>query len=368
MNRKHFLLLLIFCGSIELSTAQLDNKLFQPVNAPKSEHKLTGEFDFTGFFKNNEYFTNINPGQTYLGWQVFPKLKFSPNQTTSISGGVLFQRNFGIDSTYRKIYFSFNKKVGHWNFTFGSIDNTLKHQLIEPLMDYESFYNERLEEGFEIEYKDSTKSMDLWMDWEEAITRNSANQERFFVGLNLEKKITPKNKINLALPFSTTFYHRGGSINNTESKVSTRIGSSLGLKLQKKGVKNTWFFDNYGLFSYDFSPSLSHTFQDGYGIYSNLGVKRKHMTYLLSYWYGEEFYTPKSGPLFNSTSIEGQQITERIRELIFLRMVYSKQIQDGLQVDIRLEPYFDLQNQDFEYAFGVALKYNLFLNKSDFTN
>lgn len=362
-----YILVALFIGlSPYFSFAQLENKLFQPVEKEQINHKLYGEIDFTGYFKNNEYFTNINPGRTYIGWQLFPKIAYIANKNTRIKGGFLFQKDFGIDSTYRKAYLSLITKVGNWKFTFGSIDNTLKHQLIEPLLDYESYYNDRLEEGFEIEYQDSTKSMDLWIDWEEAITRNSANQERFFVGLKLDKKITPKNKVQVSLPFSSTFYHKGGSINNTDLKVSTRIGSSLGLQVKIPGEKNTIILDNYGLFSYDFSPSLSHTFQDGYGIYSNLGIQRKKMTYLLSYWYGQEFYSPKSGPLYNSTSIEGQQITERVRELLFLRMVYTKEMHKGLQIDVRLEPYYDLQNLNFEYAFGLALRYNLFLDKSDF--
>jgi hypothetical protein len=348
------------------SLAQIANTAFMPLKEDKMTSAFKGEIDVTTFFKNNEYFTKINPGRTYLGWQLFPKVSYSPSKKTKLRGGFLFQKTFGIDTTYIKPYFALEAKFKNWKITFGSIDNTLKHGLIEPLMDYESYYNDRLEEGFEIEYQDPTKSLDLWIDWEEAITRNSANQERFFVGLKANKKILNSNKLLIETPATATFYHRGGSINNTTAKVSTRIGSALGLKIRIKGEKNTWIFDNYGLYSYDLSPNISHTFQDGYGMYLNAGLKRKHLTYLVSYWYGEEFFTPKSGPLFNSTSIEGQRITERIRELLLLRVIYTQHLTPELQVDFRAEPYYDLQNSAFEYAIGIAFRYNLFLNKQSF--
>jgi len=361
--KKAILLTLACLISLQEIKAQIANTAFMPVNSKKSTNTLQGEFDVTTYFKNNEYFTKINPGQTYLGWQLFPKIKYSPSKKINIKGGFLFQKTFGLDTTFIRPYFALETKIKNWKVTFGSIDNTLKHRLIEPLMDYESYYNERLEEGFEIEYNDSNKSLDLWVDWEEAITRNSENQERFFVGLKATKKVINKKKFELDLPITTTFYHKGGSINNTDSKVSTRIGSALGLKIRLKGEKNTWILDNYGLYSYDLSPSISHTFQDGYGLYLNAGLKRKHLTYLASYWYGEEFFTPKSGPLFNSTSIEGQRIAERIRELIMLRVIYTQHLTQDLQVDLRVEPYYDLQNSDFEYAIGIAFRYNLFIDK-----
>ena len=364
--KKVILLLIVYAFCIFAMKAQIANTAFMPIQGPTSTSALQGELDVTTYFKNNEYFTKINPGQTYLGWQLFPKISFTPNKKVNLKGGFLFQKTTGLDTTFVRPYFAIETQFKKWKITFGSIDNTLKHQLIEPLMDYESYYNERLEEGFEIEYMDSSKSLDLWIDWEEAITRNSVNQERFFVGLKANKKLINTAKFSMELPITTTFYHKGGSINNTESNVSTRIGSALGLKLRFKGKNNTIILDNYGLYSYDLSPSISHTFQDGYGMYLNLGIQRKKMTYLASYWYGEEFYTPKSGPLFNSTSIEGQQIVERIREIFLLRFVYTQQLSKGLQVDLRAEPYYDLQNKEIEYAIGFVFRYNLFVNKDSF--
>jgi hypothetical protein len=353
--------LLFFSGPI---MAQLDNPFFKDVKSGKMESKIYGQLDYTGFFRNNEYFTNINQGQTYLGYHLMPRVHFVPNDKIKISAGFFTSKNFGeLDFAEIRPVFSLETYAKNWTFIFGSTKGSLNHNLIEPMMDYEGYFYDRIEDGFQILYEDSALALDVWMDWEQATFRNSPDQEKFIVGNKLDWKFLNRKKVNLSIPLSTTFYHRGGSINDTDEKVSTRFNSSIGLSARIRSANKEIIFDNHLLYANDFSPTLSHTYQDGYGLYSNIGLKVNSLTFLASYWYGEEYTSSKGGALFNSVGKESRYYTERIRELVLLRMIYYKEIAPGLQADLRLEPYYDLKGSELEYSFSAYLRYNLFLDK-----
>jgi hypothetical protein len=48
---------------------------------------------------------------------------------------------------------------------------------------------------------------------------------------------------------------------------------------------------------------------------------------------------------------------ERERELFFLSFIYNRQLFDNLWLDLRMEPYYDLNNQFMEYSYSVFLRF-----------
>jgi hypothetical protein len=65
--------------------------------------------------------------------------------------------------------------------------------------------------------------------------------------------------------------------------------------------------------------------------------------------------------LFQSYSrkIKYEGYYEPYRSILILRLVKDWKIIDGLNVSLRLEPHYDVQNGNFEHAEGLYVKYQL---------
>ena len=80
---------------------------------------------------------------------------------------------------------------------------------------------------------------------------------------------------------------------------------------------------------------------------------------MFSYWHGQDFHSSEGEFLFSSigSKWDNPLQIENKRELLFLRFYKDIKIEEGLVISFRFEPYYDLQNQFFEYAGGLYFSY-----------
>jgi hypothetical protein len=120
------------------------------------------------------------------------------------------------------------------------------------------------------------------------------------------------------------------------------------------------------LYSLDHSPELTQPFRDGWAFYMNAGKTWNNFTVMASYFNSWEYISSLGMPLLSSFSWNDYYSLERERAFLFLRFIYSKEvIHPNLTIDLRAEPIYNINNNHFDYNFGVYFSFrkNLGLDK-----
>lgn len=371
MNRKQVFLLFIF---ISLALAQCYSQSYpsfyffrQEIDSMKS-NKLILQIDNTNFFKNNEYFGDIVKGYTLLGFHLTPQIIYLPNEKTKLRFGTQLLSYYGREDEMKvslilSFQYQFHKNLG---LTLGNINGTLNHRLIEPLFDYERILTHNIENGIQFSWNSEKLFADLWLDWEQQIFYNDPFQEKFNVGFSLDYKIFTKNDYSLSVPFQNLIRHQGGQINSNNEPLVTIFNNATGLKVKKEFSGK--FVHQFQLSSYivnyqDLSPNKQQMFIDGTGSYTTLEILNNRFNFLTGYWYGKQFIAPLGNPLYETYSRTNIFVEEPVRQLIIAKINYHQNIFNGINLDMRFEPYFDLLNGNFEYNYGLVIifKENFFL-------
>ena len=125
--------------------------------------------------------------------------------------------------------------------------------------------------------------------------------------------------------------------------------------------------DNYYTLYKLTDPIPGIPYEDGDGIFINLTGSFKWFDMMISYWHGNEYYSPNGGRLYRSVSwdypVTGY--TEEQRDLLFFRLMYERELTTGLTLAFRFEPMYDMKNQLMEHSESIYLRYNIdfLLNK-----
>jgi len=324
---------------------------------------LFGDISVLSFAKNNEYFTHLQDGETFLGYQLMPHVTWNPTTIPALQlrGGVFLQKNLGQNGFEQsKLIFSSEYKVQNWRFIIGTLYGGLEHELIEPLYRFERGLTQRMEEGIQIKHLSKKWKIDLWVDWQQ-VTKPTINQPEIFTpGLSLTYIPFKEKKEVIPLQFflQATNYHRGGSritlpvINRSNAGTGFRYGQAL-------TTTTTLYVEPWLVFAVDHSPILTQPYRNGEGAYLNTTLHRKGLYFMLSYWYGKEFFSMQGAPLFASFNNENYTQIERERSLLFGRIMYEKKLSSQLQTSLRCEPVYEFYTQKLHYSIGLYLHYGI---------
>ena len=144
--------------------AQLDNRafLYRAPLGPAYEHQLRLEVQGFLFNKDNEYFNKIDPGLTYFGAQLAPRLVYYPAGNLRLEAGMFLQKNYGtLRLRQVRPLFTLKYRQGPHTLLFGNLEGNLHHGYIEPMYDFERVITDRLEEG--VQYQLTTPAHHAWM-------------------------------------------------------------------------------------------------------------------------------------------------------------------------------------------------------------
>ncbi len=411
--RKHlFLFLFIFGGQLAVS-AQLDNQIFKrPYNDiqhreyqavrsqyldndtinqldslyndstnPNSSFVKTTQSDIynyrSGFSfgnllycKNNEFGESNNPGQTFFGNQIWfgGKYYFTKNLSTSL--GYFMQYDFGDNQFPSKglPIFNIEYNTERNRLIAGSLLGNTNHNLIEPLYNYENTFTKPIEYGIQYFHFNKLISYQTWLDWRQFAKIETSQQEKISFGQTLLIKVIEETQLpfQLSFPASLLIYHQGGEALNVPQKIQTNANGSVGVKLND--INNNFKFESHLIFSNDVSPSINHAFKDGYGTFTyftvfvpqNKNNKNQHRI-VASYFKASEYYSPLGAPLYTSELFGKPYLYSRNREFFMLRYQFVKLFSNfihvnPIQLDIRIEPIYHIQEKLFAFSTGVYLK------------
>ncbi|WP_276497812.1 hypothetical protein [Pontibacter litorisediminis] len=371
LPKVFFLLILLVVSSF--AKAQLNNQaLLQPVEVQQQyANDIRIKVQALGFLKNNEYFNKIADGYTLFGYQLNPKLSYQPTANVAVEAGVLLWKDFGA-AGYEDITPTFTIKVQQerWELLFGTLEGNLSHGYIEPLYDFERLLLNRLEQGVQYKLQTPRLRLDAWADWVNMLYRGEDDQEQVNGGaavaillLAQEGRGNLADSLYLTLPVQFTAQHKGGQIDASDLPLTTVANVAIGLELEKKynrRVLHRLYTKNYLVGYRDFSNELQLPYEQGCGLYFNLGADTKYQDVMLSYWRGDGYISELGGKLYQSasTTFKNPDYLEQERELLILRLMKDIELIEDLSLTLRLEPLWDFNNPKLEFSSGFYLNFN----------
>jgi hypothetical protein len=376
---------LLLCSSVLI--AQIDNRaLYNEVKVDeKDSSKFYVAFTNRNILIDNEYFMKIATGYTLFCSQINTNVGYNINKFAKIEGGIFLRKDYG-NPNFSIVAPTASLKLhkNGYSFIFGNLEGALSHQLIQPIFNYERIVTHPLENGLQFKIDKKRIWSDIWIDWEKQEYQNVNYKEQIGAGLSSKIMLVNRNDVfKVIIPLQGFVFHHGGQIDTNKTSLLTLLNYAAGLSfewdLSKKGKfitnirsDNYWVgFDNGSTFknvfpyytsfnsSVDNLNYLSQPVHSGSGTYFNLTVTSKYNVSLMaSYWEGNSFVAGHGGALYQSvSSIANTNYKENNRSLVFLRALYMKELFPNLFLDIRYEPYYDLNNSRLEFCYSAFLTY-----------
>ncbi|WP_148661238.1 hypothetical protein [Flavisolibacter tropicus] len=349
--------------SLSLS-AQIEYPIFKDTATFQAEDsgKLSLQIDNFNYLRNYEYFGDIPLGYTLIGYQFMPQLKYQLNKYFQLKGGIFLRREFGHKGFYQfaPVLTAKYQKKG-FSLLIGTLEGALNHRFIEPIYDVENVITHRLEQGVQVLLNKKHLWLDWYVDWKKAIEQNSPYREELTLAASSRVKLINTSKLAVELPLQFMMAHKGGQIDASglplESLINSAVGASVTVPTNGPFLKAVRT-EHYMAFYRDISGAKKQLYANGKGWYSSLLFKTKWVDIDARYWKGNQFYGPNGGALFSSISQKIAGYGEENRELLFLSLIYDRQLFPNLNVDVRFEPYYDVRNKLTEYSYSLFLRFN----------
>jgi hypothetical protein len=363
LMRNLFVLLVSCLLSLSLF-AQIEYPVFKDTATFRAEDsgKLSLQIDNLNYLRNYEYFGDIPLSYTLIGYQLIPQLKYQLNEHFQLKGGIFLRREFGHDGFYQiaPVLTAKYQKRG-FGLVMGTLEGALNHRFIEPIYDVENVISNRLEQGVQVLLDKKHLWLDWFVDWKKAIEHNSPYREELTLGVSSRVKFINKDQLTVEMPLQFMMSHKGGQIDASglplESLINTAIGASVTIPTNGsflKALRTEHYLTTYS----DISGSKKQLYNSGKGWYSSLLFKTKWLDIDTRYWKGHQFYAPHGGALYSSISQKIAGYGEENRELLFVSLIYDRQLLPNLNVDVRFEPYYDIKNKLTEYSYSLFLRFN----------
>ena len=220
---------------------------------PSSAGTLSVEVDNLLFFKDNEFAGSQADGYTLPGMWVQPRLTWQPTADVRVSAGLHALVLDGASKypcyAYHDIatwkgsqyqsgahvlpYLRAEAQLGRTNIILGDIYGGANHRLMEPLFNPETNLTQDPEMGAQVVFSGRRFWMDVWVNWQSYIFRESTHQEAFTLGLSQRFLLNdPASAFHWYVPLCALGQHRGGEQDATDMGVQTLINGGLGLGLQ----------------------------------------------------------------------------------------------------------------------------------------
>ncbi|WP_460612969.1 hypothetical protein [Hymenobacter seoulensis] len=361
------LTLVAWLSTILSATAQLDNRAFtHPLPlGPAYERQL--RLDVQGFLfnKDNEYFNKIDPGLTYFGAQLAPRLVYFPAANLRLEAGVYLWKDYGTPRLRQvRPLFTLKYQEGQHSLVFGNIEGHLHHGYIEPMFDFERVITNRLEEGIQYLLQTPRTRLDAWVNWQRQQYRYSNFQEEVAGGLSTEHHVLgDSTRWLVRLPFQFTATHRGGQLDTIDVPLQTLFNVATGVRVRKALASHfvqAASFDGYVTYFHDYSFSYVLPYKSGTGLYLNAGLDTRLSNLQVAYWHGNSYISPLGGRLYRSISSSAvdPNYIERQRQLLILRVLRDYKLPGNLVLTTRFEPLYDLNNGLFDFSFALYLNFN----------
>lgn len=362
MQKKLFVILFFITN---YTWAQVDNSILsEPIAVNKNDSNKFGFSVFVfNYMRNTEYFNNVELGRTLFGNQILPALHYQPNGNIKLQAGLFVRNDFGGETSFTQVMPTFTLKTKYKNFEmlFGTLEGATSHQIIEPMFDIARVIEKRIENGFQIKYLTEKTFLDGWINWEKYIERGSPYKEIFTAGLNYTHELNnPKNRFKVYSILQAMLSHAGGQIDKDSiNPLTMQANYSLGFKTSYQITKKQKIsYDAYYLGYKDTGDSTGIPFNQGFAVFSNLSYQYSGLQLMCSLFASSNFISPRGTSIYQGNSIDFKNYYPRYRDLIFLRIIYNKELFNQIKMSARFEPVIDLASPRFDYAYSFYLSYH----------
>jgi hypothetical protein len=361
---KKFILLITLTITVFCVSAQVDNTGL--------EHRMNLDTARTGslyldiynynYMRNYEYFNRFADGLTYFGFNITPTLTYYSSDHLAVNGGLFLRKDFG-NNGLKDIQpvFSINYHKDNWQLINGTLQGNIHHRLPEPMYNYDRIIYEPLEYGTQFIFDHRKVFFDAWINWENMIYKVSGEQEKISGGISSELKLINNEKFDLSVPLQFIAFHQGGQIDTLNVPLQTIVNTAFGVNAK---YKFTGFLENihaqaYYLTYKDFSFTKLRPFLQGNGIMLDAGFKLKPFDLSATYWKGSGYSSIHGAPIYRSESSQINNVgyVDGERELLFIRLISNYYISENFFISMRLEPYLDLNDPQFEFSNSLFLVY-----------
>jgi len=366
-NWKFFCIAFFLVSSLKLQ-AQTSTAALEDIHSYSRSKLGKVQFKFSAmtYVRNNEYFNYIADGYTLFGYYMNPRVSYQPHEKVQIELGGFARKDFGSKGLNDlQPTFTLRIKQNDWQFLFGNIDGNINHRMIEPMMSFERLVTNPLEHGIQVKYnktgtigktdvKDET-FFDSWIDLQQNTGPGQTRQEYIWGGASYISPGIMVKDFKVKGIAQGSIYHIGGQNIQSTQRVRTLVNAAVGVRVQKQLTPTqTLTADNYYV-SYFESP------YKGSGYYLNSYWQNPKYQVGVSYWFGHFFTSPMGNDLFQSYSRKFGYMDwyEAYRSILILRLVRDWKVIDGLNISLRVEPHYDVQNGKFEHSEGLYVKYQL---------
>ena len=348
--------------------SQLDNSFFdldEYEETIDSGHILF-HFDNLSYFRNTEYTSKVDKGSTYIGFYLLPYVQYSFNEKAQLFGGLSMRYDFG-NPQIKKLepYFKFTYEglLGH-DITFGTLDGTVQHKLIEPLYDYELAVTDRYEQGLQIQKPGKVLEYDIWIDWQTMIYENDPFNEVFFAGVNLFLHPINNDRNKLSLNAQAITVHQAGEIDKSIYPNKMEYNFAYGMEYNHFFNKETAIHASaYAGFYEDQSGILATGFRDGVCQWGVLRFTHKEYQFALNYFDGHQFQAPTGEQLYLSKGNRNADDPFDYRKAAGFRVAYEVEIGRNLVFLNRLGVNYNLDHNRADVIMGNYLRWHFTSNK-----
>lgn len=286
-----------------------------------------------GFFRNDEYASDLTGDYTLPGYRLQTYFTFHPTSQRPV------QLELGLTNLYfwgasRYPTAPAYQDLPYWSgegdkytrlrlrpyfraalrpskglaILLGQIEDSNRHGLIEPIYSPELALTATDETGLQIKYHGQRTRLDVWVDWQSFIFGADHHPEAFVFGTILERKFPLGQRRHLRLQAQLLAHHRGGVLNERADTVHTWINPALGIGYQEERQLGAhplqWGLSVYGV---GYTQRGGHYATDrGGGLYSLLEGKWRNWQTSLGFWWGRNYIAPFGSPFVQSTGRAGR--------------------------------------------------------------
>jgi hypothetical protein len=313
------------------------------------------------FFRDNEYSNPITEGYTLPGFIIQPSLVYFPGQKISVSLGVQLQGYSGTTKIKSPILiFNTAYRISKGTLLMlGTLDGSEKHKLDDPLFYRERMYTAQTESGLRLATQNSHFFNDLWINWENFVSRGDTTREIFVLGESFRYFSPVAGNFSIEIPVQVLFRHLGGQVSNYPEHVETFFDGNLGIKLNWNpfGERPGRFSLEYRQFRFQYI-SKHGVFAIGHGdaSWTRLSYTVKNLMFGTAIWSGHDFYAPEGNPIYSSVSertpsliVHDRKIWTNSAEFTLLRAGF-------LELYLSAESYYDLSTHHVDAAVMLHLK------------
>jgi hypothetical protein len=195
--------------------------------APLTAQRVTWRTDAVLYGDNTEFFTPYRTGETILGGQVTSWLDAAAGRSATLRVGVFADRRWGSErfTDSLKPVLAARYQATHSLGVIGTLDNSRRHGLLDPLMVSTRELTTPIEYGLQWRERRDWLDADVWINWQRLNT--ATQREAFEVGAVARVVAAP----GLTAEVQHLWSHHGGQLYDAGVPVSNNRVTAVGATL-----------------------------------------------------------------------------------------------------------------------------------------